>query len=167
MEHLASASGGKKYSRAVTVNQPPEVLYDFWRHFENLPRFMRNVVSIQARDSKTSQWIVNSPTGGELKWEAEIIQDKANELIGWRSLPGADLENAGTVRFEAAPGGRGTEVRVQIEYVPPAGVLGATISKLFGWDPVMQMEDDLWRFKALMETGELPTTEGQPTGPVT
>ena len=88
-----------------------------------------------------------------------------NRLIAWQSQPGADVASAGTVRFEPAAAGRGTEVRVNLDYNPPAGVVGATIAKLFGEEPQIQIAEDLRRFKNLMETGETPTTEGQPAGP--
>ena len=90
--------------------------------------------------------------------------DRPNELIAWRSLEDSDAENSGSVRFEHAPAGRGTIFRVEIRYRPPAGVLGATIAKLLGEEPGLQLEEDLHRLKQLMEIGEIITTEGQPAG---
>jgi len=99
-----------------------------------------------------------------VKWDAEITEARSNEHIAWRSLEGADVENSGWVHFEAAPGGRGTIVSVEIEYNPPAGVLGATVAKILGRAPEHEVEEDLRRFKQVMETGEIITTEGQPAG---
>jgi len=102
--------------------------------------------------------------GMSVKWEAEIINDQPNELIAWRSLAGADVDNAGSVTFKPAPGDRGTEVSVTMDYIPPAGKAGSLFAKLFGKDANQVIREDLRRFKQLMETGELPTTEGQPRG---
>ena len=155
---------GVKVRHSVTVNKPPEELYSFWRGLENLPRFMNHLESVQWLDSNRTHWKVKAPAGMNVQWDAEIIADTPNEIIGWRSLPGADVDNAGSVRFERAPGGRGTIVRVQMQYNPPGGKAGALIAKLFGEEPEQQLREDLRRFKQIMEAGELPTTEGQPSG---
>ena len=99
-----------------------------------------------------------------MQWNAEVVDERPNALISWRSLPGADIENSGSVRFEKAPGDRGTFVRVQIQYDPPGGWFGASIAKLLGEEPAIQVQRDLYRFKQIMETGEVTTTEGQPAG---
>lgn len=151
---------GIKVSRAVTVNRPPEELYRFWREFENLPRIMDHVESVRTIDNTRSHWTVKAPAGRTVEWDAEIITEQENALIGWRSLPGAQIANAGSVRFTPAPGGRGTEVAVTLEYDPPLGPAGATIASLFGEEPSQQVREDLRRFKQLMETGETPSNEG-------
>lgn len=151
--------------RAMTINRRPEELYDFWRHFENLPRFMRHVESVETENGGgRSHWRVKGPAGRTVEWDAEITADTPNELIAWRTTGDADVENQGCVRFEPAPGDRGTVVEVEMRYDPPAGVLGASFAKLFGEDPQWQLQDDLRRFKQVMETGEVITTEGQPAG---
>lgn len=155
---------GIKVEKSVLINKSPEELYRFWRNFENLPRFMNHLESVKVNDDRHSHWVAKAPLGTTVEWDAEIINEKENELIAWRSLEGADVNNAGSVRFQPARGGRGTEVKVSLEYDPPAGVLGAAVAKLFGEEPNQQVEDDLRRFKQLMETGTIPTTEGQSSG---
>ncbi|HYE65468.1 MAG TPA: SRPBCC family protein [Pyrinomonadaceae bacterium] len=159
-----SADRGIKVEKSVTVDKSPEELYRFWRNFENLPRFMNHLESVKDLGGGRSHWVAKAPAGTSVEWDAEIYNEKENELIAWRSLEGADVDNAGSVRFESAPGGRGTEVRVALRYSPPGGLLGAAIAKLFGESPEQQIEEDLRRFKQLMEAGETPTTEGQPSG---
>jgi uncharacterized membrane protein len=102
--------------------------------------------------------------GASVEWDAEIINEQENRLIAWASVEGADIDNSGFVRFQPAPGNRGTEVKVVIEYNPPGGAVTATLAKLFGEEPKQQIGDDLRRFKMLMEAGEIATTEGQPSG---
>ena len=150
--------------KTVTINKSPEDLYHYWHNFENLPTFMKHLKSVKVLDEKRSHWIANAPMDNSVEWDAEIINEQENHLIAWTSLEGADVENSGFVRFQPAPAGRGTEVKVVIEYNPPGGALGAAIAKLFGEEPEQQIGDDLRRFKQLMETGEIATTEGQPTG---
>lgn len=164
---------GVKIVRAVTINRSVEELFRFWRNFENLPRFMNHLEAVTVLDDKRSHWVVKGPAGKSVEWDAEIINEVPNELIGWRSLPGASIGNAGSVRFTPTPGGRGSEVKVTLEYDPPAGWLGTVVAKIFDEEPDQQVLDDLRRFKNMMEAGEMPTTprktaedteRNQPTG---
>ncbi len=148
---------GLRVDRAITVDRPRDEVFQFWRNLENLPRFMEHLKCVKATGSNRSHWVSKAPAGRTVEWDAEIINEIENELIGWRSLPGADVDNAGSVRFADAPGRRGTEVRVSLQYNPPAGALGAMFAKLFGEEPGQQIENDLRRFKRMLETGELPS----------
>ncbi len=158
------ADRGVKVEKSVTINRSPAELYQFWRNLENLPQFMNHLESVKVLDEKRSHWIAKAPAGSTVEWDAEIYNEKEGELIAWRSLEGSQVDNAGSVHFEAAPGGRGSVVRVILKYDPPAGIVGSTLAKLFGEEPGQQIEDDLRRFKQLMEAGETATTEGQPSG---
>ena len=142
-------------THTITINRPVEDVYRFWRNFENFPRFMSHVESIRITGEKRSHWTVRAPAGRTVEWEAEITEDQENERIAWRSLKGADIDNSGQVEFFPAPGGRGTEVRVRIEYYPPGGALGAALASLFGEEPGTQLKGDLYRLKQVMETGEV------------
>ncbi|MFG1869816.1 SRPBCC family protein [Micromonospora arborensis] len=148
----------------VTVNRSPAEAYRFWRDVENLPRFMAHLESVRADDLRRSHWIARAPAGHRVEWDAEIIDDQPNKAITWRSLPGTRVPNAGRVRFVPAPGDRGTEVRVELRYAPPAGALGRAVAKLFGEEPEQQVRDDLRRFKQVLETGEVVRSEGSPNG---
>lgn len=150
--------------QAITINRPREEIYGFWRNFENLPRFMYHLESVRVLEDNRSHWVAKGPGGKTVEWDAEIVEETPNESISWRSLEGADVDNAGTVRFETAPGGRGTIIRVDLEYRPPAGRLGAMVAKLLGRSPEKQVKMDLLRLKQMMETGEIASTEGQPAG---
>ena len=145
-------------------NKSPEELYQFWHNFENLPSFMKHLKLVTVFDDKRSHWITSAPLGNSVSWDAEIITAQENEFISWASVEGSDVDNAGFVRFKALSEGRGTEVKVVIEYNPPGGGLTTPFAKLFGEEPEQQIGDDLRRFKMLMETGEIATTEGQPSG---
>jgi uncharacterized membrane protein len=141
---------GIKVERSVTVNRPAQELYAFWRNFENLPRFMDHLESVTVIDENQSHWVAKAPAGMRVEWNATIHNEIDNELIAWRSLPGADVNNAGSVHF--TPVGEGqTEVSVVLSYEPPAGKLGAAVAKLLGEEPSQQVEDDLRRFKQVME----------------
>jgi uncharacterized membrane protein len=144
----------------MTINRSPQDLFNFWRNLENLPRFMRHLESVQ-NFGQRSHWVARGPLGVRVEWDAEIYRERPNEMIAWRSLEGADVDNTGSVHFTPAPVGRGTEVRVVLKYDPPAGKAGAAVAKLFGKAPEQQIREDLRRFKQLMEAGEVPTTEGQ------
>jgi len=150
-----------RVEKTVTIqNKSPEELYRFWHNFENLPTFMKHLKSVTVIDDRRSHWIAKAPLGNSAEWDAEIITDQENQLISWASVEGADVDNSGFVRFKPAPQGRGTEVKVVIEYSPPGGGLTAALAKVFGEEPEQQIGDDLGRFKMLMEAGEIATTEG-------
>ena len=157
---------GIHVEEVYTINKTPWDLYAYWRNFENLPRIMSHLESVQVIDERRSHWVAKAPAiaGGKVEWDAEIINDEPNALIAWRSLPGADVDHAGSVRFVPGVEGRGTEVKVVIDYLPPAGVVGKWVAKLFGEEPEQQIHEDLRNFKRFMETGEIPTTDGQPRG---
>jgi uncharacterized membrane protein len=150
-------------NKSIIVDAPPEEVYQFWHDFENLPRFMRYLESVTVTGEGRSHWVANAP-GGTVEWDAEITEDRPNQLIAWRSLEGSQVENSGSVRFEQATGGRGTVVRVELNYNPPGGAAGALVAKFLGGDPDGQMQIDLRRFKQVMEIGEVVVSDGTLTG---
>lgn len=156
-------SDGIEVKQQVTIDKPAEELFRFWRNFENLPQFMRHLESVTVQDNTRSHWVAKAPLGS-VEWDAEIVEEQPNQRIVWRSAEHAEVVNAGSVLFLPGPTGRGTEVYVMLEYAPPAGVVGATVAKLFGEEPNQQVKEDLLRFKQLMEAGEIATNEGQPSG---
>jgi len=149
--------------KSVTINKSPAELYQFWRNFENLPKFMTHLESVTVTGEKTSFWKAKAPLGKTVEWNAEITSEHENERIGWKSVEGADIPNTGVVEFNPTST-RGTEVRVVLTYESPAGELGAIVAKLFGEEPSQQVYGDLYRFKSMMESGEIMTVEGQTSG---
>jgi uncharacterized membrane protein len=145
---------GIRVDEEVRINRPVEHVYRFWRNLENLPRFMRHLHRIEVRDDQTSHWIVCGPAGMQVEWDAEIVNDVENQVIGWRSLPGSQVDNGGSVRFDPMPDGS-TAVRVSLQYNPPAGTLGAWLARRFGEDPEHTIREDLQRFRELMDTGTI------------
>jgi uncharacterized membrane protein len=152
---LPPAVHGVHVVKSLTIARSPQELYRFWRQLDNLPRFMAHLESVEVVDDRRSIWKVKGPAGATVEWEAEITSDVPNELIAWRSLPGADVANAGMVQFTRAPGTRGTEVLVELRYDPPAGAIGRGLAALFGREPAQQVAGDLRRFKQVIETGEV------------
>jgi uncharacterized membrane protein len=143
---------GVQVQRSIHVNAPPRKAYEFVRDLENLPRFMEHVKNVSNRDEKRSHWVVKAPAGTQVEWDAEIINDLPGELIAWRSINSPDIDSAGSVRFEKTTGDGGTVIRVSMQYLPPAGILGATVAKLFGEEPEQQLKDDLGRLKMALES---------------
>ena len=140
----------------ITIAQPRQALYDFWRDFENLPRFMLHLERVTDLGGGRSRWVAKAPAGRRVEWEAEIIDDVPGERIAWRSLPGADVPNSGAVRFTDVGDDGCTELTVDIRYEPPGGVLGRALVRLVGGDPGPRLKDDLRRFKTLIEAADLP-----------
>ena len=154
----------RRVIKCVTINRSSEDLFRFWRRLENLPFFARHLISVKETSPTESHWVAKSPAGTTAEWDAVIVKEMPNEYLAWESCPGSEIDNAGSVRFRPAPANQGTEVMVTLEYIPPVGALGALIARLYGEEPDIQVEEDLARFKAFMETGEIPTTVNQPVG---
>ena len=160
-----AAAGAVTLRRAISINRRPDEVYRFWRDFTNLPRFMQRVEAVQRLSERRSHWGVRGGPGGmTLEWDAEITDDVPNERITWRALPGSAVDHAGVVRFRPAPGGRGTEVSVEMQYTPPGGGVGAGVAKRFGAAPEQGLAEDLRHLKQLLETGEVVISAGSERG---
>lgn len=155
---------GRLIKHVAIVEKPAEELYAFWRNPENAPKFMTGVESVMKTGENKSHWVSGGPFGKKFEWDSEIFQDEPGRLFAWKTLPGADVPHAGMIKFEPNTGGRGTTVTVEINYEPPAGMLGVAVAKLIGQDPDAMTKENLRQFKQLMETGEIATTKGQPSG---
>jgi uncharacterized membrane protein len=149
-----------KTERSIIIDKPRDEIYRFWRDFTNLPRFMPTVQSVRVDGDRRSHWTMTGPSG-LIEWDAEIINEVENDLIAWRTLD-ATINNAGTVTFTDATGGRGTMVRLVINYQPPMGVLGAVAAKILPQDPAKVAGETLRRLKQYLETGEVMTSEMRP-----
>ena len=143
---------GTKVEHSVNINRPPAELYAFWRNFENLPRFMNHLESVKRFGGNRSHWVAKAPGGRTVEWDAEVYNEKEGEMIAWRTLEGSQVASAGSVHFEPA-GEDATNVRVNLKYDPPGGKLGSLVARLFGENPQRQIEEDLARFKEIMEAG--------------
>lgn len=148
-----SYTAGVRVDAAVTVYRPREEVFRFFRDFRNLPQIMRHLESVTMLDDRRSHWVAKAPVGQTVEWDAEIINEIDNRLIAWRSLPGASVDNAGSVHFKEDPNRRGTIVKVELQYNPPAGMLGALVARMFGEEPTQQIREDLYRLKQVLEAG--------------
>ncbi len=164
-EDSVPAQAGIRVDEVTTIGRSPQEVYRFWRDYANLPRFMEDIRSVTSTtpDGKRSHWVAEGPGGATLEWDSELIEDRPGALIAWRSTAG-QVESAGSVHFTPAPGGKGTEVRINQKINPPGGKIGAAISTLLGHGPRGLTMENLRRLKQIMEAGEVVTTIGQPSG---
>ena len=162
--HALAGPRGFHVRDAVRLERPPHEVYRFWRRLENLPRFMAHLARVRELGHGRSQWVARGPGGLTVEWEAEIVNDVADRLIGWRSCEGADLVTAGSVAFEPLRGGEATQVSVHLQYAPPGGRLGRLVASLFGAEPSQTIREDLRRFKQLLEAGEIARASADAPG---
>lgn len=169
----SGARGGAKRGPLVltgttTIAKPVGEVYAAWHHFERLPDYLAHLERVDVSDARRSHWVASAPFGRTVEWDAEVTEDQPGERISWRSLPGAEVPNSGTVSFRAAPSNeqrdQGTEITVTLRYEPPAGRLGAAVARYFGQEPNQALDDDLRRFKQVLETGEVMRSDGAPWG---
>jgi uncharacterized membrane protein len=153
---------GIRVQHSVTIEYPAADVYRCWRDLENLPRFMEHLESVTRAEHEAWRFVARGPGGTRVEWLARVINDIPGEVIAWQSLEGSTISTAGSVRFDERP--HGTQVTVTMQYDAPGGKLGAAIARLMGEEPRVQVREDLRRFKQLLETGEVPTVEGQPSG---
>jgi uncharacterized membrane protein len=149
---LLQQGQGIRVEQEIVIKRTPEDLYRFWRNFENLPRVMRYLESVKVVTPTRSHWVVQAPAGQTVSWDAEIISEKEDDHISWRSVDGALVPNAGSVHFKLAPSASATIVKVNLKYDPPGGRVGDTVAKLFGTQPADTIAEDLRRFKTMMES---------------
>jgi len=155
----ADADQDNLVERTVTINRPRHELYAFWRDFRNLPLFMENIESVVEIDGSRSHWRVKAPADSTVEWDSMLVEDVPGEVLEWRSIEGASVDNSGRIEFRDSSNGRGTLVTATIAYDPPAGAVGKMVAKLFQREPNVQARQDLRRFKQLMETGEISTSQ--------
>jgi uncharacterized membrane protein len=148
----------------ITVAHPIGEVYTRWHELDSMAEFLTHVRTVRRLSNGQWHWEVDGPLGSTIEWDAEVYQDRANELIAWRSVGSAAVRNAGTVEFHRAPGGRGTEIRVRLRYEPPGGALGVAVATLLGDEPNIALRDDLRRFKQVLETGEVVRSEASVLG---
>jgi uncharacterized membrane protein len=154
VSHPAKDSQHFSIKRSVTVNRPVDEVYAFWKNFENMPKFMKHLDSVQSTGEGTSRWTAGSSQGLTVAWEVQLVEDRPNQLLSWQTIGVSDVTGTGRVEFTPAPGGRGTEVRADISYQPPGGALGAKIARVFRDVPGVKIENQLNTFKQIIETGE-------------
>lgn len=148
-------SRGVHVRESLVINRPPAEIYAVWRDLSGLPAFMRHVERVDTLPADMSHWVVNGPAGTIVEWDAQIINDIPHALIAWQSIPGAAVSSAGSVRFVRTTSG-GTDVRVHLQYAPPAGHVGAWVASFLGADPARQVREDLQNLKRALEAGERP-----------
>ena len=160
------ALGGERgihVRESIRLELPIADVYKFWRRLDQLPRFMSHLERVTETSNGQSHWVARGPVGLVVEWDAEIINEVENQVLGWRSLPGADVVTAGSVNFDTVRGGRGTQVSVHLQYAPPAGRAGAAFASLFGREPSQTIREDMRRFKSLLEAGEAPRATADAT----
>jgi uncharacterized membrane protein len=157
-ESVVAIANGSTH-RSVTINREPGEVYAFWRQLDNLPLFMKHLERVDVIDGTRSHWVAKAPLGRTVEWDAEVTEDVPNEQISWSSTGSSQIWNRGTVRFQRAPGKRGTEVHVELEYAPPGGPIGSSVARILGEEPTNQISGDLRRLKQVMETGDVIVSE--------
>lgn len=160
----ANAPRHQTLRAAITVRRPVEEVYRFWRELENLPSFMYHLESVTTSPEGRSHWAAKAPVGQPIRWDAQLTEDVPNKRIAWQSLPGSGIQNGGCVDFEPDGSGDGTEVRVAIGYHLPGGAVAKAGATLLGESPDQQVNDDLRRFKQILETGQVMRSDGSPEG---
>lgn len=144
------------FRKSISINRSPSEIYAYWRNFKNLPRFMQSIMAVEVHDDTRSRWHARGPLNKEFYWEAEILEDRTNEMMKWRTIETeSNLEHEGTWSLRPAPGNRGTILTLDCRWSPPLGIFGAAAAKLLPQDPARQVSEDLRRFRQLMEAGEI------------
>ena len=141
---------------SMRVEKPLEEVYAFWRRFENLPQFMTYLETVTDLGNGRSHWVAKGPAGAPVEWDAELVNEVVNKVIGWRSLPDSDIVTAGSVNFTSVRNGRSTQVAVRLQYAPPAGRAGSWLATVFGREPNQTIREDLRHVKQILEAGEIP-----------
>ncbi len=144
---------GIELRKTINVDAPLETVFDIWADLVCYPLFMDHVRDVRKNPDGSYHWVVGGPAGLPVEWDAVVTRLTPNRELSWRSIPGTPVEQAGTTRFNRNPDGS-TRVDIHMTYNPPAGAVGHVIATIFGSDPKHQIDDDLVRFKSLVESGK-------------
>lgn len=161
MEPGQDEIAGIRVQTTITIARPAQDIWRFWRDFTNLPSIFPHITEVRPIGGERTHWTAKGPAGTTFEWDGEMTQEVANEVLEWHSLPGAQVRNAGRLRLSPAPADRGTEVEVMLRYEPPGGMLGSAFAKLFRREPTQEVREGLRKLRQLLETGEIPTVDGQ------
>jgi uncharacterized membrane protein len=162
MSEVASHTNLEAAAQAsITIGRPAAELHALWLRSDTQTRVWAHFAEVKAVDERTTEWITKGPAGGEYRWRTQMREDGPNQL-GWSTIDSADVANEGSLRLRDAPGDRGTELHLNVQFDPPGGAVGKAISKLFHIVPQEIVRKALYRFRALALTGEIPTTDPQP-----
>jgi uncharacterized membrane protein len=148
------------FEKTIYIDASPAKVYDLWANYENFPRFMSHVVEVRDLGRRRSHWVVKGPGGAAFEWNSVLTEQNRPNRMAWRSEPGAEIPQSGSIQFERHRGG--TLVTVRMSYTPPAGALGHGLAVLLGSDPKAQMDDDLARMKDFIERGHIPRDAAKP-----
>jgi uncharacterized membrane protein len=172
MKRLVGVGAGRRavdVQKTISIDAPVEDVFAFWSDLENHPRFMSNVRSVRPTAvAGQTHWTVAGPGGIPVEFDVVVTDMVPNELLAWKSIPGSMVDHAGIVRFQSTPDG-GTVMHFRISYNPPGGAIGHGVTALLGQDLKRKLDEDLLRFKTLMETGKPPhdaADRGRSTGEV-
>jgi uncharacterized membrane protein len=158
------ARRGRRHETSVVIERPASQLFDYWRRLNNLPRLFHHLISVDERADGRSRWVARGPLGQTVEWDAEIHNLQPGEMIAWRSIPGSDLDTAGSIHFKPTADEGRSIVTLNMKYNPPAGKVGSAIAAWLGQSVEGDLERGLRRFKQIAEAGEIATVAGQPRG---
>jgi uncharacterized membrane protein len=153
---------GITINKSVYIYRPVNEVYGFWRNLENLSAIVNDIEKIEVKNLRHSRWTIKTPFGNTVEWKAEIVEEQINEMIRWASLKGSEVANTGIIHFETMLDGKGTEVKVQIQYQPPFGKFGLWIANLFGFSPEKRVEETLFQLKDILEEQGRAETKEMP-----
>lgn len=142
-------------ARSIHIDASPEQVYELWSNYENFPHFLSNVVEVRDLGNRRSHWVVKGPAGSEFQFNSVLTEQSRPRRLAWRSEPGSEIKQSGSVEFHPSHGG--THVTVHMSYVPPAGGVGHGLATMLGSDPEHQLDEDLLRMKSVIERGTLPS----------
>jgi uncharacterized membrane protein len=129
---------------SIDVDVPVSMAYNQWTQFEEFPKFMEGVESVEQSDDTHLRWVAE--VGGERReWQAEMVEQVPDEKVAWRTVDGNGPN--GIVTFEAL-GESKALITVEMSYEPEG--LKETLGAKIGMD-TRQVREDLQRFKQLVE----------------
>jgi uncharacterized membrane protein len=149
--------------RTSTIDASAEELYETWRDPDQLERIVGHVGEVTSVGGDRLRWSVDAPRGRTISWETHVVDEEPGEYVRWRTPEDAKVPNEGTIRFSPAPGNRGTEVTLSVHFDPPGGAIGTAALKRLDVVPGVLVGTALRRFKSLVETGEVPSLEANPS----
>ncbi|WP_121741713.1 SRPBCC family protein [Natronorubrum halophilum] len=157
------STGAETVAESITIGKPADELSEFARDAANLNRLVGPFADVTALEADRHRWTVHESPDQRLSWETRLVEDRPGDRLRWEPADGTALIDGWSMSFRPAPGDRGTEVTLEVGFAPPGGSLGTAVIEKLDVVPESLVGGVLDRFKSLAETGEIPTTEGNPS----
>src|SRR5262249_4046913 len=111
MQTIPPPQAGNLIEASVQIKRPVSEVFNFYRDFKNLPRFLGDVMAVEPTDPVTSRWTIQGPLGVWAPSTIKVIEERANALIRYETDTSPPLRTYWEIHFRPGSDAGETIVR--------------------------------------------------------